>query len=77
MAFLFFPKNNSNKIYCATSGLCKCLVYTNRGPDIFSFSLTIDRPSERDRIYTFLRNKIYNKILKEKEEENKLNNKNK
>ena len=75
--FLFFPKNNSNKIYCATSGLCKCLVYTNRGPDIFSFSLTIDRPSERDRIYAFLRNKKYLELLKEKEEENKKDNNNK
>ena len=77
ICFLILPKNYTNKIYCANCGICKCLLYTNRGPDIFSFSLTIDRPSERDRIYTFLRNKIYNKILKEKEEENKLNNKNK
>ena len=72
--FLILPKNYTNKIYCATSGICKCLLYTNRGPDILSFSLTIDRPSERDRIYTFLRNKLYNKLLKEKEEENKKNN---
>ena len=61
--FLLQPKNNSNKIYCANSGICKCLLYTNRGPDIFSFSLTIDRPSEKDRIYIFLRNKKISQIL--------------
>ena len=55
--FLLLPKNINNKIYCANSGICKCLLYTNRGPDIFSFSLTIDRPSERERVYMFLKNK--------------------
>jgi cobalamin biosynthesis protein CobT len=39
--------------------------------------LTIDRPSERDRIYAFLRNKKYLELLKEKEEENKKDNNNK
>ena len=75
--FLFFPKNIGNKMYCVDSGICKCLLYTNRGPDIFSFSLTIDRPSERDRINKFLRNKKLNEILtsmKEKEAKEKKNN---
>ena len=61
--FLLLPKNINNKIYCANSGICKCLLYTNRGPDIFSFSLTIDRPSERERVYTFLKNKKISKLL--------------
>ena len=61
--FLLLPKNINNKIYCANSGICKCLLYTNRGPDIFSFSLTIDRPSERERIYMFLKNKKISKLL--------------
>ena len=77
LCFLLLPKDNSNKIYCANSGICKCLLYTNRGPDILSFSLTIDRPSERDRIYLFLRNKKYNELLKLKEEEDKKENENK
>ena len=82
--FLFFPKNIGNKMYCVDSGICKCLLYTNRGPDIFSFSLTIDRPSERDRINKFLRNKKLNEILtsmkekeaKEKKKKKKKDNKN-
>lgn len=61
--FLLLPKNINNKIYCANSGICKCLLYTNRGPDIFSFSLTIDRPSERERVYMFLKNKKISKLL--------------
>ena len=61
--FLLLPKNINNKIYCANSGICKCLLYTNRGPDIFSFSLTIDRPSERERIYMFLKNKKISELL--------------
>ena len=61
--FLLLPKNINNKIYCANSGICKCLLYTNRGPDIFSFSLTIDRPSERERIYMFLKNKKISVLL--------------
>ena len=77
LCFLLLPKDNSNKIYCANSGICKCLLYTNRGPDILSFSLTIDRPSERDRIYLFLRNKKYYELLKLKEEEDKKENENK
>ena len=77
LCFLLLPKDNSNKIYCANSGICKCLLYTNRGPDILSFALTIDRPSERDRIYLFLRNKKYNELLKLKEEEDKKENENK
>ena len=77
LCFLLLPKDHSNKIYCANSGICKCLLYTNRGPDILSFSLTIDRPSERDRIYLFLRNKKYNELLKLKEEEDKKENENK
>jgi hypothetical protein len=75
--FLFFPKNIGNKIYCADSGNCKCLLYTNRGPDIFAFSMSIDRPSERDRIYKFLRDKKLTEILnsmKEKEALEKKNN---
>ena len=76
--FLFLPKNNTNKIYCANSGICRCLLYTNRGPDILSFSLTIDRPSERDRIYLFHKNKKISEILnsmkdKDKKEEKKNN----
>ena len=61
--FLLLPKNINNKIYCANSGICKCLLYTNRGPDIFSFSLTIDRPSERERVYMFLKNKKISELL--------------
>ena len=63
VCFIYLPKDNSNKIYCANSGLCKCLLYTNRGPDIFSVSSTIDRLSEKDRIYMFLRNKKLFKIM--------------
>ena len=84
VCFIFLPKNNSNKIYCANSGLCKCLLYTNRGPDIFSFSSTINRLSEKDRIYMFLRNKQLLKIMndlnnidKNKKEKLKSNNNNK
>ena len=61
--FLLLPKNINNKIYCANSGICKCLLYTNRGPDTFSFSLTIDRPSERERVYMFLKNKKISELL--------------
>ena len=73
--FLLLPKNINNKIYCANSGICKCLLYTNRGPDIFSFSLTIDRPSERERIYMFLKNKKISKLLDLLNEKN-INDKN-
>ena len=70
VCFLLLPKDYTNKIYCANSGLCKCLLYTNRGPDIFSFSLTIDRPSERERVYLFHKNKQISKILNSLNEEN-------
>ena len=73
--FLLLPKNINNKIYCANSGICKCLLYTNRGPDIFSFSLTIDRPSERERVYMFLKNKKISKLLDLLNEKN-INDKN-
>ena len=75
--FLFLPKNSENKIYCANSGICSCLLYTNKGPDIFSFSLTIDRPSERDRIYNFHKIKKLSEILNPmKDKENKEEKKN-
>ena len=64
VTFLIVPKNGSYKIYCANAGICKCKLYSNRGSDIFSFPLTIDRPSEKDRIYLFHKKKQIDKILK-------------
>ena len=64
VTFLIVPKNGSYKIYCANAGICKCILYSNRGSDIFSFPLTIDRPSEKDRIYLFHKKKQIDKILK-------------
>ena len=79
ITFVIIPKNGSYKIYCANCGICKCILYSNRGPDIFSFPLTIDRPSEKDRIYLFHKNKQVNKILKKMNRKNskKLNNEDK
>ena len=69
--FLLQPKNKSNIIYWANSGICKCLLYTNRGPDLFSFLLTINRPCEKDRIGVFLRNQKISKALEKIKEEQK------
>ena len=64
VTFIIIPKNGSYKIYCANCGICKYIFYSNRGPNIFSFPLTIDKSIEKNIIYLFQKNKQINKILK-------------
>ena len=54
---LLIPKNNHNIFYCANSGNCKCLIYTNRGTDQLCFTSCIERASERERIFQNIKKK--------------------
>ena len=78
---LLVPNNKRNVFYCANSGKCKCILYTNRGTDKLSFLSHIDRASERDRIIKFIQNKRKKKLKKieknKNEKENKERNDNK
>ena len=65
-SILLVPKNNKNTFYCANSGKCKCLLYTNRGiDDSMSFISGIDRVSERDRIFEFYKFQKLKKLEKD------------
>jgi serine/threonine protein phosphatase PrpC len=77
------PNNKRNIFYCANSGKCKCILYTNRGIDNLSFISRINRASERDRIRQFIQDKNSKKkdttekkqnenILEEKKSENNI-----
>jgi serine/threonine protein phosphatase PrpC len=56
---LLIPKNNKNIFYCANSGKCKCILYTNRGIDTLFLTTIIDRASEKERIFNNIKiNKI-------------------
>lgn len=62
---LLVPKNSSYIFYCANTGKCKCIIYTNRGIDTLNFKSDIGRASERDRIFEFNRFKKIKKLEKE------------
>ena len=62
---LLIPKNNKNIFYCANSGKCKCIIYTNRGTDILCFTSCIERISERERIFQIIKNKEMQQLEKE------------
>ena len=67
---LLIPKNNKNIFYCANSGKCKCILYTNRGIDTLFLTTIIDRASEKERIFNNIKiNKIkkLKKNLKKKQ----------
>jgi len=52
---ILIPRCNNNIIYCANSGKCKCILYTNRGIDCMNFKSDIERKSERERIFKKIR----------------------
>ena len=62
---ILIPNNNKNIIYCANSGKCKCLIYTNRGTDKLCFTSCIERISERERIFQIIKKKDRQKLEKE------------
>ena len=70
---LLIPKNNRNIFYCANLGKCKCILYTSRGTDTLCLTTTIDRASEKERIFDNIK-KIKIKKLKKNLKKNKNSN---
>lgn len=52
---LLFPHNNTNMVYCANLGRCKCVMFSNSGTTRLSFELCPDRASEKERILEYHR----------------------